>query len=163
MEKFNLSDLHKKNNEAEDKIASGKKETLSNRIKNKTASFFSALLAFIGLGILPLIAAYILGHFLGIGLIILVIFFYIFRFIGIKIAGWYLKKEKKNHRIMRYFIFSNFILWVVPFLGIPIGFMSLKFSNYFSEKSKKFRIISIIGIVMSVLNSIAGAFLSIHL
>lgn len=112
--------------------------------------YFSIAIAF-GLG-------YLIVRILG------PIFFFIFliaALIGLYFPGWYLKKENINKSLIRGIAWSNVITWFLPPLGLMVSIATLGFS--YSEKvegRQKYKKLAIVGLTLSIINSILGAVLT---
>lgn len=82
---------------------------------------------------------------------------------ALKFSAWYLKKEKKNLSLINFIVWSNVIIgFLLPPLGVFISVVTFKFSNYFRDKSKKFKTLAIVGLLISIASAILGAFIMSH-
>lgn len=126
-------------------VAVDKKTDTSKIVIDQIVTFISVIIGFI------------IGKYLGLGL-----FIFIFAFlIGQWFPKWYMKRDKINITLVKLIVWSNVLTWLLPPLGIMIGFATLEFGNYFPENSKKYKTIAIIGIVASFFNAFAGILMNI--
>jgi hypothetical protein len=99
-----------------------------------------------------LIIGFVLWKFLG-----LASFIFIFAFIiGVWLPKWYFKRQRISQTLIKWFVWSNVLTWVLPPLGILTGSAALKFSNLVEQEKKKYKTLAIIGIALSSINAIAG-------
>lgn len=104
-----------------------------------------------------IIIGFVLGKFLGLSIFIYIIPF----FIGQWFPKWYLKRQKINIGLIKFIVWSNVVTWLLPPLGILTGFTTLGFSNYFPGEKKKYKILAIVGITLSLINSFIGILMKI--
>ena len=108
-----------------------------------------------------------IGWFLGYLIVKILgpIFFFIFLIavlIGLYFPGWYLKKTNVNKQLIKGIAWSNVITWFLPPLGLMVSIATFGFS--YSEKvedRQKYKKLAIVGFVLSILNSILGAVLTL--
>ena len=94
----------------------------------------------------------IIGRYLGVAL-----FVFLFAFlVGQWLPKWYLKRDHANVFLVKFIVWSNVLTWFLPPLGILTGFAALEFSNYFPNERKKFKTLAIIGILLSLFNTLIG-------
>lgn len=107
------------------------------------------------------IAGFLIGYY--VGFIVVLLFFGSF-LIGSWFAKWYAKKEKINLSLINFIIWSNLITWLIPFLGILTGTIAIKFSDELKSKfnTKKYKILGVIGIVISLANFILSIYIQTH-
>ena len=81
--------------------------------------------------------------------------------IGLYFPSWYLKKENVNKSLIKGIAWSNVITWFLPPLGLMVSITTFGFS--YSEKvedRQKYKKLAIVGLVLSIINSISGAVLT---
>lgn len=125
------------------------KEQKEERIKNSKPLTVLGLISWVGGAII----GYMIVKFLGI--IVAVIFLFAF-LIGVYFPGWYFKRQKVNYTFIKWFVWSNILTWFLPPLGILTGFAAFGFSNLVKQEKKKYKILAIIGIILSLINAIVG-------
>ncbi|MCX5633325.1 MAG: hypothetical protein NTW93_06610 [Phycisphaerae bacterium] len=99
------------------------------------------------------IIGFVLWKFLGLAPFILLLAF----IIGEPLAKWYFERQKVNQTFIKWIVWSNVLTWfLLPPLGILTGSMALQFSNLVEQEKKKYKILAITGIGLSLINAIAG-------
>ncbi len=134
------------------KIISESNVEVKEKLSDKTKTPLDQIVSFISI-----IIGFIIGKYLG-----LVVFIFLFAFIiGQWFPKWYLKREHININLVKWVVWSNVLTWLLPPLGIMTGFAALEFGNHFPGESKKYKIIAIIGITASFINSLSGILMHI--
>ena len=131
-----------KNPQKNDEIVTAKPEQKTN--------IFGAIIS-----VVFFIVAFVIGRFLG-----LVTFLFIGAWaLGEWFPKWYMKRDKVNVSLIKWVVWSNVLTWLLPPLGILTGFATLKFAEYFPSENKKYKIIAVVALVVSILNAISGILL----
>ena len=82
--------------------------------------------------------------------------------IGLFFPGWYLKRTNINSSLIKGIAYSNLITWFLPPIGLMTSIATFSFSS--SEKienRQKYKKLAIVGIVLSVINSVLGIILGL--
>jgi hypothetical protein len=94
------------------------------------------------------------GYALGMG----IIYIFLISLAGYMAGGWYFKKKScQIDLLMKVFGWLNLVAWFLPITGYFIGFASWRFFE--NNKNKTLKIITIIGITLSLINGAAGIIL----
>jgi RNA polymerase subunit RPABC4/transcription elongation factor Spt4 len=104
--------------------------------------------------IISIVIGYILGKYLGVVFFAFILVGYIAYWFG----GWYSKREKQSYKIKNIICWSNTISWLIPILGLGTGIIAYRFGQI--DKVSKYRKLGILGLVLSIINGIAGLYLS---
>jgi len=82
--------------------------------------------------------------------------------IGIYFPDWYLKRTNVNKSFIKGIAWSNVISWFLPPLGLMVSIATLSFSySQKVEDTQKYKKLAIVGLTLSIINSILGAALTI--
>jgi hypothetical protein len=104
------------------------------------------------------IIAFVLWKFLGLAPFILMVVF----ILGGWLAQWYFKRRKVSQALIKLIVWSNVLTWFLPFLGMFTGSAALQFSNLVEQEKKKYKILAITGIGLSLINAIAGIIIKLR-
>ena len=115
--------------------------------EKKSTKNFHKITSFGG-GILGLILSQYFG-------LTFLIFIFVW-FVGRWFPKWYLKKTRENSVLIKLIIWSNIFTWVLPPLGLMVGFTTFEFGNQLTNNRKKYKTAGIIGIIASILNGFSG-------
>lgn len=77
---------------------------------------------------------------------------------GYYIAGFILKKYDSAKKLFKVIAWSSLITWVIPLLGIATSTATFSFLGY-TDKKTKFRVIAIVGLILSVINALGAYYL----
>lgn len=127
-------------------------ETKSKDKKNKSGLVLEKALYFFSI-----VMGFIIGRFLG-----LVFFIFVFAYlIGEWFPKWYMNRKKINYGLINFIAWSNTLAWILPPLGVLIGFSTLGFSRFITPESKKYKTLAFAGIIISLINSIIGILINL--
>lgn len=123
--------------------------------ENKSGTVKSAFDKVVTIG--TIIIGFAIGKYLG-----LVFFLFLGAFLlGQWFPKWYLRREGINITLINWVVWSNIITWLLPPLGIMTGFAALEFGNHFPGARRKYKIIAVLGIGLSLLNALSGILMNI--
>ena len=105
------------------------------------------------LGIIIVIASIALGRFLGLAFFVLLIP----AVIGWYLASWYVKKVTTENGLTKFIAWINIVSWFIPIAGLLTSLASIKFSESYGKKDKKYLVLGIIGLCLAVVNGVIGA------
>ena len=109
------------------------------------------------ISIASIIGAFIIGRFLG-----LVTFIFLFAIlIGQWFPMWYIKKKTINYSLVNWIAWSNVLTWLLPPFGILTGVATFEFSSLIEQKNKKYKLLAIISVALSVLNAVVGIIINL--
>lgn len=77
-------------------------------------------------------------------------------------SNWYIKRERVNYKLIKFIAWSNTCAWFLPPLGLFAGISSINFSEHDSEQKRKFKILGIIGITLSLMNATIGVIMHLN-
>ena len=81
--------------------------------------------------------------------------------VGLYFPSWYLKKENVNKSLIKGIAWSNVITWFLPPLGLMVSITTFGFSRSDKvEGRQKYKKLAIVGFVLSIINSLSGAVLT---
>jgi len=72
--------------------------------------------------------------------------------IGQWFASWYAKRAEVNRGLIKFIAWSNVLTWFSIPIGLFTGLATLEFSKTAGLESKKYKILAIVGIVLSLIN-----------
>lgn len=110
------------------------------------------------IGIFAFILAFLAGKYFG----FLVFIFLIAVFLGLWFPKWYLKRDRAFPSIIGIIAWSNLITWLLPPLGILTGCASLQFSYLLPTKYKRYLILGVIGLILSIANAALGIYMEVN-
>lgn len=94
----------------------------------------------------------LLGYYLG-----WVLLLFILAFVGGSwFSKWYIERGHPKMKVIKFVVGLNWVAWIIPPLGIMIGFATLGFADHFPVKRKTFRTLAICGMIASVINAFIG-------
>jgi len=109
------------------------------------------------INVIIFIFAFIIGRFLGI-----IVFIFIFAYlIGIWFPKWYIKRSNYSIVLIKWIAWTNILSWLLPPIGIFTGFATLGFSDLIEKENKKYKVLAILGIGLSIMNAIFGIIINI--
>ena len=124
-----------------------------NKIDGNTESVWMKFL-----GIIVTIVSIALGRFLGLAFFILLIP----AVIGWYLAFWYEKKVKTENSLTKFIAWINIVSWFIPIAGFFTSLASIKFSESYGKKDKKYLVLGIIGLCLTLVNGVIGAWLGMQ-
>lgn len=79
--------------------------------------------------------------------------------------GWYLgllySKNHKENSLTKFVAWVNLATWFIPIVGFFTVFASFAFNTKYGERNKIYLVFAIIGLVLSVINGIAGVIINL--
>ena len=90
--------------------------------------------------------------------LLLTLFLIIFATPGYILAKLYLMKKRPSQTFAKVVAWISLITWIFPIIGLPIATSAYFFFQDIRIAKKKYRIIAIIGILLSVTNSFVGMY-----
>lgn len=106
------------------------------------------------LSIIAVLFGMVLGEYFG---IIFLIYFVLF-FIGWYPTGWYIKKSKNSYKTGNIIAWANVVAWLLPFIGLIIAASTFRFRYEFTHE-KKYLILCLTGLFLSIVNILAGIYM----
>jgi hypothetical protein len=103
--------------------------------------------------IIGFVIGYILFKYLG----IISLLFILVGYIGYWFAGWYSKRGKQSYKVKNIICWSNTLTWFLPILGLGTGIVAYRFGRI--DNNSKYKKLGILGLVLSIINGIIGAYL----
>lgn len=83
--------------------------------------------------------------------------------IGIWFPSWYFKKKNSNKGLIKWLAWSNLVSWLVPLLGLLTSISTFSSQPFTEIESKgKFKILAMIGILLSIGNAAIGILLNLN-
>lgn len=110
------------------------------------------------LGIIVAIIAFALGRFLGLTFSVLLIPV----LLGWYLASWYSKRFEKENGVTKFIAWINTASWFIPAIGFFTSLASINFSYKYGQKDKKYFVLGIIGLVLSLINALIGAVMAMN-
>lgn len=107
-------------------------------------------------GIIIFLLAIGLGKTMGFSFTIFVVILVVPYYIGQWFPKWYFKREKINYSLVNWIAWSNVLTWLLPPLGILTGVATFEFSSLVRQEGKKYKLLAIISIALSVVNAVVG-------
>lgn len=107
--------------------------------------------------------AYAIGLVIGIYLgFLFALIFIVIACIGPMLVDVYMKRKNVSDRLIKIIAWSNIIAWLLPPLGIFIGFSTIQFGKYIHTQKTKFTILGVLGIILALCNAGLGIFLRLN-
>ena len=75
------------------------------------------------------------------------------------LSSWYTKRKNPSGKLLTRLAWSNTATWLFPPLGLFTASATLGMSNASGATPRKYRVLGVIGLVLSALNGLAGALL----
>ena len=98
---------------------------------------------------------YAIGRFLGWTYLIFLVLYGVILWY----AYSYLKKKKTPNFLVSIIVWSNVLTWLLPPLGIFTSVIAIGLAHNTEQKNKrKYKIFAIIGLTLSIINMMAGAY-----
>ncbi len=108
------------------------------------------------LAILSFLIPFLLMKSLGLAALLFVLPYFIY-LLANKFSAWYIKNKTSEKTLTSILVWSNVVTWMLPPLGLFTGISALNISDHEKDSSKKYIILGVVGILLSVVNSIFGA------
>jgi hypothetical protein len=112
-------------------------------------------------GLIGLVAI-VLGWFLGVYGLIVLLAIALPYIIGAVVAKRYTRRPVQSQRLVSFLCWANLVAWILPPLGAFTSGYASAYGRLGRPTNTNYRTLSIIGLILSLLNSIVGIYLKTH-
>ena len=76
------------------------------------------------------------------------------------LSSWYAKRKNPSARLMTRLAWSNVVTWLFPPLGLFTATATLGLSSAPGASPRKYRVLGIVGLALTIINGLSGAYLA---